>query len=119
MKPNAESVEAKEKPGEIRSLSVLGARVTWFFLGPAALMLILVGIVSRGDGWLTALDAAFGVVVGLMILGRWVEQRSGAAMTVTGQPATVAQYRRYITRLPPAAVAVWVVANVLGNHILT
>jgi hypothetical protein len=102
----------------VTSLFVLGARLTWVPLGPLALLGIIGGIVSQGTGWFTGLDAAFGVVLGLMLLGRWVEYRSGSATTVTGEPATPEQFRRYMTFLPPLAVAVWIVANAVGNHVL-
>ena len=107
------------KTGEINSFWVLGARLTWVFLGPVALLAITYGIVTGGTGWLTAFDAAFAVVAALMLLGRWTEQRSGSAMTLTGQPATDEQLKHYVTVLIPVAVAVWVVANVVGNHVLT
>ena len=106
------------KPGEIRSFAVFGARVTWVLAGPLALVLITYGIVSNGTGWRTGLDAVFGIVVGLMLLGRWVEHRTGAATALTGEPATPEQFKRYMTLLPPLAVAVWLIANVVGNHVL-
>ncbi|MFH0980718.1 MAG: hypothetical protein V2A79_04175 [Planctomycetota bacterium] len=118
MKTNLGSTEEK-KAGEINSFTVLGGRLTWVILGPFALLLITAGIVTRGGGWFTGLDAAFGVVVGLMILGRWVEQRSGTATTLTGEPATVEQCKRYTAILLLVTAAVWVTANVLGNHLLT
>jgi hypothetical protein len=117
MNTNLESADQNaSKP--ISSLSVLGARLAWVVLGPLALVGITWGIVSRGTGWFTGLDAAFGVVVGLMLLGRWVEHRSGTGTTLTGEPATPEQFKRYMTLLPPLAVAVWIIANVLGNHVL-
>jgi hypothetical protein len=116
MNPNLESTPAK--PGEIRSFWVLGARLTWIIVGPVALLGISYGIVYGGYGWLTGLDAAFGTVAGLMLLGRWSEQRSGSATTLTGEPATSEQLKRYVTILIPAAAALWVIANLVGNHVL-
>jgi hypothetical protein len=106
------------KPGEITSFWVLGARLTWIIAGPVALVGITYGIVSGGTGWLTGLDAAFGVVAGLMLLGRWAEQRSGSAITLTGEPATPEQLKRYVTILIPVTAAIWVIANIVGNHVL-
>jgi hypothetical protein len=106
------------KPGEISSLVVLGARLTWIAVGPLALAGITYGIVSTGTGWLTGLDAAFGVVVVLMLVGRWVEQRSGTATTLTGEPATGQWFRRYALLLPALAVATWIVANAVGLYVL-
>ncbi len=96
---------------------VLG-RLTWMHFGPMLLCLITFGIVTSGSGWLTTRDAAFGVVIALMAGGRWWEHRSGAAMTATGDPATEEHFSRYARILLPLAVGVWVVANVLGNHVL-
>lgn len=104
--------------GEIDSLWVLGARLTWTILGPAALLLLVFGIVTRGSGWTTGLDAGFGVVVGLMLLGRWVEQRSGSATTLQGEPASPHAYRRYLVAFGILAAVVWVAVNLLGNHLL-
>lgn len=106
------------KPGEIRSFGVLGARLTWVMAGPLVLLGLTYSIVSNGTGWFTRLDAGFAIVLGLMLLGRWVEHRTGAAMALTGEPATREQFRRYMTILPPMAVAVWIIANVVGNHVL-
>jgi hypothetical protein len=116
MDPNLEPTRAK--PNEISSFWVLVARLTWIFVGPLALLGITYGIVSGGAGWLTGFDAAFGIVAGLMLLGRWAEQRSGTAMTLTGEPATPEQLKRYVTILVPVTAGVWVIANVVGNHVL-
>jgi len=108
----------QDKPREITSVTVLGARITWVAWGPMVLAFTTLGIVSRGNGWLTGLDLFFAAVVGSMILGRWVEQRSGAATTLDGEPATPRHYTRYVRLLLSAALVVWIIANVLGNHIL-
>jgi hypothetical protein len=108
----------EHRAGEIRSFSVLGARLTWIMFGPVAAVMLLVEIVSHGTGWFTRLDAAFGGVVGLMILGRWVEQRSGCATTSTGEPATLEQCKRYTVLVLLGGAAAWVAANVLGNYLL-
>lgn len=111
-------LEDCDDPRERTGIATVGARLTWVILGPMALFLIVITIVSGGRGWTTWLDAAFGAVVGLMLFGRWVEQRSGKAMTATGEPSTVADVRRYALVLLVMMAAVWVGANVLGNHIL-
>ncbi len=105
-------------PGQISSLRVLAARMIWVFFGPVALAMILWQIVAHGDGWRTALDALFAAVLALMLLARWVEQRSGEATTLMGEPATPQHCRRGSAVLLLGALASWVVANVLGNHVL-
>jgi hypothetical protein len=92
------------------------AHVAWIFMGPFVLFLILINIVRLGTGWLTALDAAYFVVVAAMILCRWFDQRSGQAITTTGVSATWADFRRYALLLPSLAIGAWILANAIGNH---
>ncbi|MBI4579743.1 MAG: hypothetical protein HY718_08580 [Planctomycetes bacterium] len=105
--------------GEITSLSVLAARLTWAFFGPLLLALLTYLIVARGNGWLTPYDAGFGALAGLMVLGRWIEYRSGSATTLTGAEAGGSHFVRYARRFAPLALLVWIAANVLGNYVLT
>lgn len=109
----------ERRVAEISSGTVLLGRVMWMMLGPVALFFITLAIITKGGGWFGAEDALYGVIVALMIGGRWIEQRSGAARTATGEPATVEHFKRYARVLVPASVAMWVVANALGNHVLT
>jgi hypothetical protein len=106
------------KPAPITSFGVLGARLTWTALGPLALVATIWGVAAAHKGWLTPLDAVFAVIVGLMILARWVEQRSGTATTMTGEPATAAQCKRYTVLLVVIAAVAWIAAKVLGSYVL-
>ncbi|MGB9623862.1 MAG: hypothetical protein ACPMAQ_03280 [Phycisphaerae bacterium] len=111
---------AAEKPPEgITNVTVILARVVWTLLGPAAIGLAALRIVTRGDGWLTPLDAFYAVVVMLMIACRAIEQRSGTATTVTGAPSTPDHFKRYVATLVIVAGAIWVGANLIGNHLLS
>jgi len=104
-------------PTPISSLSVFAARLAWICIGPIVLVFTTYAIVAKGTGWLTRLDAFFGIVVGLMLLGRRVEHRSGSATTAMGEAATDAHFRRYMVGLPLVAAGIWIVANVLGNEV--
>jgi hypothetical protein len=102
----------------IGSMTLLACRVTWFLFGPIAMMALAYGIVSNGSGWLTTLDLAFLIVVAVMIGARQAELRAGTAQTATGEPATAAHVGRYTRMLLLFAAAVWVVTNVVGNHLI-
>ena len=114
--PAAPTSPAAPNGPVVTSFTILAAHFTWFLLGPLLLLVILMSIVRTGTGWLTALDVAFLVVVAAMILGRWVDQRSGQGTTMTGEPLRWEDFRRYAILLPPLAVGLWILANVLGNH---
>lgn len=99
--------------------SVLWGRFFWFFIGPAILLVLTMLIVNSGSGWLTVLDIAFFVVVGMMILGRWIEVHSGRGKTAyNDEPATPTHFRRYVAVMVPLALAIWTVANAVGNRML-
>lgn len=109
---------ASQEPQPITSFTVFGARLTWSVLGPLALALVTMGIVSKGNGWLTVLDVIFGVIILWMLLGRWVEYRSGQGTSTSGERTTRSDFRRYVAGLLGMALALFVLSNVLGNHVL-
>jgi hypothetical protein len=93
-------------------------RLMWMMLGPLALTLITFAIVSEGSGWLTRFDAAFAAVLLAMLVGRWLEFRGGRPQTASGQPASRSDLERYFLIAAVAGMAVWLAANVVGNHLL-
>jgi len=108
-----------DKAGEVASVTMLLARLTWILLGPIGLLLLGLGIVRSGAGWLTLWDAAFVILIGLMIVCRWFEMRSGRAMTAYGEPLTQEHFRRYVGVLLSLGLVGWVAVNIAGNHVLT
>ena len=71
---------------------------------------------ERGGGWMTAVDVAFFVVLGLTILARCLDFRAGNPQTAMGTPATSAHLRRYVSLAVLVGLAVWGIANLIGNH---
>jgi hypothetical protein len=103
---------------EITSLSALFGRVFWMMIGPLALVLLAFTIVQIGSGWLTWADVGYLTVLGGMLWARWQEFRRGNAKTTDGQPATPTHWHRYVQTTLPLGLGVWVIANVVGNHLL-
>jgi hypothetical protein len=99
------------------ALAVFG-RITWMMLGPLALAAAVFGIITSGSGWATGTDLFYFIVLGLMILGRWLEFRGGNPQTGSGEPATPEMLPRYVFFALMIGLSVWVVANVIGNHLL-
>jgi hypothetical protein len=108
-----------EESPSVTTLSVLFAHFVWFFVGPAAILFTLFKIVNAGTGWVTALDAVFFAIVGFIVLCRWYDQRSGRGTTIYGGPSSWSDFRRYAVVMPAVAFLAWVVANVMGNHLLS
>lgn len=100
------------------SLTVLGSHLTWLFFGPLILMLMLLGMAQSSTGWFGSLDAVYFGLVAVMGLARWLDQRSGKAVTTTGEPATWKQFRWYVILLPIVAGALWLVAKICGNYVV-
>ena len=105
------------EPVAVTSFAVLGLHLFWAALGPLILAVLLWSFITSANGWITALDVFFFVVVALMVCGRWLDQRSGQGTTSTGEQSTWKDFRRYALSLPILAVSAWIVANLLGNHV--
>lgn len=98
------------------SFPVALARVFWMMVGPMALVVLLIGILTKGSGWFTLTDFAFFTVLGGMLLARVIEFRGGNPLTDLGEPATPAHLRRYVIATLVVGLGVWVLANLIGNH---
>ncbi len=106
-----------QAPMPVTSAWTVIERVIWMLVGPMALGVVCLNIASASTGWLTGLDAGYFVIVAVMIGCRWMELKSGHAMTAMGEPATWSDFNRYVVAMVPLAVVVWVTVNVVGNHI--
>jgi hypothetical protein len=98
------------------SLFVLASRVFWMMVGPMMLAILALSIVRIGTSWFTPADFAFLVVLGLVLLARWVEFRGGNPQTAAGEPATPDHLRRYVVITLALGLGVWIVANLVGNY---
>jgi hypothetical protein len=102
----------------ITSLAALFTRVFWMMIGPLSLVLLAFTIVRIGSGWFTWADGGYLAVLAGMLYARWWEFRTGRAKTTEGQPATEQDLRSYAQQASGLALAMWVAANVVGNHVL-
>lgn len=100
------------------STAALFGRLFWMMIGPLSLALTVYYIVTSGTGWRTFADGLYFVILLGMILGKWLEFHGGNPQTSAGDPATPADLRRYVVTLVIVGPLVWVLANVVGNHLL-
>jgi hypothetical protein len=103
---------------EIQSLGAVFVRVFWMMMGPLCLVLFTFSILQLRSGWLTWADVGYLAVLGAMLLVRWLEFRNGDPRTVDGKPATWGDLRRYVQTALPLGLGVWILANVIANHVL-
>jgi hypothetical protein len=94
---------------------VVLSRVFWMLPGPLLFVLLLSKVVDSGGGWVTPLDAACLVVLGLLPLARWLEFRGGDPRTSTGEPATEAHLRKYVIVTLLVGLAAWMVAKLVRS----
>jgi hypothetical protein len=94
---------AGDSPEQVTSHSVMVARLAWAMFGPGLFLLSLVPL-ARAGMKLSAWDFVFLTSVGMMLWGRWAEQKSGNGTTLYGDPSTWAHFRRYSLILVAIAV---------------
>jgi hypothetical protein len=96
-------------------------RLSWMMVGPFALSICAISIAQRGAGWLGLPDAIYFLVLGGMLIGRRMEFRYGRPLTAMGEPASVADLRRYTLVLSILGLGIWIAAKLVANpaiHIL-
>ncbi len=66
---------------------------------------------------MSAADFAYFVVLASLIFARWLEFRGGDPRTATGEPAAMIHFRRYAWIVLGIGLGLWIVANLIGNHL--
>ena len=93
-------------------------RLIWLVLGSGILFFIWISILSHKGTFFSALDAAFGATVALLIAVRYIDITRLNGQTASGEPATLAHWRRYSVMLLSCGAVAWAVAHAiayLGN----
>lgn len=80
-------------------------------------MLILAMLnLERGGGWMTAIDLAYFVVLGITILARVLDFQTEVRRQRWEHHSTSADLRRYVPGILLVGLAVWRIANLIGNR---
>jgi hypothetical protein len=87
-------------------------RIFWMMIGNLAALMAALKI-YLSTGW-SAADAAYWLLVALLVGARYVDIVRFKGQTMDGEPATMAHLKRYVLLVLVAGAALWIVARGLG-----
>jgi hypothetical protein len=90
----------------------------WVFIGPLGMLVTLMKIVERGTGWTTGQDGLFFAFLAAALVARWVDYANGDPVAGGRHGAKPGAAMRYTVLVGSLGALAWVVANVIGNHLL-
>ena len=90
-------------------------RIFWMMVGPVMLFLIALSIAMKGEGWFAPWSVAYLVFAAAVIGARWYEFQLGNPLTSMGTRATHEDLKKFSLGTGLIALAVWAIANVIGN----
>lgn len=85
---------------------------------PLTLFALVLFIIQMGGGWTTTADVAFFGVTGSMLAGRWIGPPRRSQRNLAEAPPGAADFLQTATGTSVLCIAVWCVANVVGNYLL-
>ena len=91
-------------------------RLYWMIVGPFALAICATRITESVGGWLGPLDMVYFLLLGGVLVGRWLEFRHSQPTTAMGEPATVSHLRRYTVVASFVGLGIWVAAKLVANQ---
>jgi hypothetical protein len=86
-------------------------RLYWFAVGPMLMILMLLGIFNGERNQLIGFNIGYLVCLAGLPLSKWLDMRSGQAMTADGKPATWADFRKYVITALIIGIGAVLVAN--------
>ena len=104
-----------EKNQSAPTFAALG-RLVWMALGPGLLAITTMHIYLYGTGWHTIADYVFFAILGVLMLGRWLEVLGGVPLNSVGEPATRKDFYEYVALVLGAGLVIWIISNAFGNH---
>lgn len=102
-----------QSQGDPKQNEALGClvRLHWMAFGNAVVIFSLLLIVRNRAGFLSVLDAVFWAAVASMLIMRYVDIRHLHGCTTTGEPASMADWRRYALVLALVSAVAWLLAH--------
>lgn len=104
---------AAPSPESTASNSGLGLllRLFWMIFGTVVLGFSGLYILWNREGFFSVADISYGAIVPLLIAARYLDIAKFHGATGTGEPATMAHWRRYALGVLVISVAAWVILH--------
>ena len=90
-------------------------RIFWMIIGNAILLSCAYGIVQHRSSPLSVADAFYWAIVGSLLAARYVDIRYLYGLTVEGDPASMADWRRYAVFLVLVATGLWIAVHAVAH----
>ena len=90
-------------------------RLAWMIGGTIALVLVARGISQHRGSFLSVSDLVYWLIAAAVFFLRYMDIKKLNGLTATGNPATVADLKRYALLLGGFALAVWGLAHGLAQ----
>ena len=90
------------------------ARLFWMVFGNMTLFIVTIFIFLNQGKMFNAADVVFGITVAALILTRYIDIKLLGGFTVTNQPASMANWRKYAIFLLIGSTAVWVLSHAIN-----
>lgn len=96
--------------------SAILARLWWMLGGNVVLAFSLIFILRHEGSFFHPADGVFWIIVATLVAIRYLDIRFLDGQTATGQPASMADWVRYVVLLLACSTVLWVIAHG-ANHL--
>ena len=90
-------------------------RIFWMIIGNVILLSCAYGIIQHRSSLLSIADAFYWAIVGSLLAARYVDIRYLYGLTAEGDPASMADWRRYAVFLVLVATGLWLVVHAIAH----
>lgn len=115
MSPSQVQVDIPQEEGQHDSASGCLARLFWMMLGNAILAVAALKIFEGPSLGLTWADLVYWATVASLLVVRYADVRYLEGKRADGEPATMADWRRYSSMLTGSALVVWILLHAVAD----
>jgi len=83
------------------------------------LFVVTLSLFKKRDSFWDPSDLGYFVCLLAIVVGRWIEFRSGCGLTADGEPVSARQVRRFTVAATVLGLAVWLVVTMFRVFIFT